>query len=146
VVRTTCTFVSLLFGVVNVMGQPAPQPSVPLPAPLERVLTDYEKAWSAKDAPALARLFVEDGFVLSPGRPMVRGRIAIEHAYASSGGGPLSLRAVAFAVEGNIGYIIGAYGEKPGEPDTGKFTLTLRREASGRWMIVSDMDNGNRRQ
>lgn len=115
----------------------------PLPPPLERVLTDYEKAWSAKDARALAQLFVEEGFVLSPGRPMVRGRAAIERAYASIGGGPLALRAVAFAVEGNVGYIIGAYGAKPREPDTGKFTLTLRRETSGRWMIVSDMDNGN---
>lgn len=139
----TLALVFLLFSVLNAQGQPAAQPSVPLPPPLARVLTDYEKAWSAKDAPALARLFVEDGLVLSPGRPMVRGRAAIERAYTGSGGAPLSLRAVAFAVEGDVGYIIGAYGDKPGAPDTGKFTLTLRRESSGRWMIVSDMDNGN---
>jgi uncharacterized protein (TIGR02246 family) len=48
---------------------------------LARVLTDYEQAWRAKDAAALARLFAEDGFVLSPGTPMVRGRGAIEKAY-----------------------------------------------------------------
>jgi ketosteroid isomerase-like protein len=28
--------------------------------------------------------------------------------------------------------------------DVGKFTLTLRKGADGRWLIVSDMDNGNR--
>lgn len=28
---------------------------------------------------------------------------------------------------------------------TGKFTLTLRKDKSGRWLIVSDMDNSNRR-
>ena len=119
------------------------QPSVTLPVELARVLTDYEKAWSKRDAPALAQLFAEDGFVLSPGHPMVRGRSAIERAYRGSGG-PLSLRAVAFAVEGNIAYIVGAYGPKPGARDDGKFTLTLRRGPSGAWLIFSDMDNGNR--
>ena len=31
-----------------------------------------------------------------------------------------------------------------GRPDVGKFTLTLRKGADGRWLIFSDMDNGNR--
>jgi ketosteroid isomerase-like protein len=43
-----------------------------------------------------------------------------------------------------VGYIIGAYSARSGEPDDGKFTLTLRKGADGRWLIVSDMDNGNR--
>jgi len=59
-------------------GQDSAQPSVSLPAPLQRVLTDYEKAWSQKDAAALAQLFAEDGFVLSSGAPMVHGRDAIK--------------------------------------------------------------------
>jgi ketosteroid isomerase-like protein len=29
------------------------------------------------------------------------------------------------------------------ESDIGKFTLTLRKHADGRWLILSDMDNGN---
>jgi len=56
-------------------------PSVELPAPLARVLTDYEAAWQAKDAAALAALFVEDGFVLSRGVPPIRGRAAIARHY-----------------------------------------------------------------
>ena len=48
------------------------------------------------------------------------------------------------ATRGTAGYIIGAYGRKAGDPDDGKFTLTLRKDSSGRWLIVSDMDNGNR--
>jgi ketosteroid isomerase-like protein len=119
-------------------------PSVELPPPLARVLTDYEAAWQAKDAAALARLFTEDGFVLSSGTPPVRGRAAIEDHYRGHGG-PLSLRALAFETEGPIGYIIGAYARQRGEPDVGKFTLTLRRDPEGRWLIVSDMDNGNAR-
>jgi uncharacterized protein YciI len=115
-----------------------------LPAPLARVLTDYETAWRAKDAAGLAALFAEDGFVLPGGKPPVRGRAAILEHYQGAGG-PLSLRALDYATEGSTGYIIGAYARQAGEPDIGKFTLTLRKGAGERWLIVSDMDNGNQR-
>jgi ketosteroid isomerase-like protein len=128
-------------------GQSAPrhdtiQPSIALPSELDRVLTDYENAWRSGDSLKLASLFSEDGLVLSPGHPMVRGRREIEQFY-SGAKGPLSLRAVLFAATGDIGYVGGGFSGQAGTPDRGKFTLTLRREASGRWLIVSDMDNGN---
>jgi ketosteroid isomerase-like protein len=135
----------VLANLTMALGQSPVQPSISLPAPLARVLTDYEKAWNKKDSAALAELFTEDGFVLSPGAPMVRGRDAIRKGYGSAGG-PLSLRAVAFAAEGNVGYIIGAFTDRPDAPDHGKFTLTLRRDPEGRWLIMSDMDNGNSRR
>ena len=121
----------------------APLPSVALPPELARVLTDYEAAWSSRNAAAVAALFAEDGFVLINGAAPVRGRAAIEKAYTGSGG-PLVLHAFAFASEGSLGYILGGFSRHAGEPDVGKFTLTLRKSASGRWLIVSDMDNGNR--
>ena len=105
-------------------------PSVALPPPLARVLTDYEAAWQQKDARALAALFAEDGFVLSSGGPPVRGRSAIEAHYVGHGGA-LSLRALAYSTEGSTGYIIGGYSQRKGEPDVGKFTLTLRKRADG---------------
>jgi ketosteroid isomerase-like protein len=117
-------------------------PSVALPAELERVLTDYETAWTARDAAGLAALFAPDGFVMAPGMPPRRGRDAIE-AYYTGRGGPLSLRALAYAAEGDIGWIIGGYAAAEGLPDGGKFSLTLRRGDDGRWLIVTDMDNGN---
>lgn len=123
----------------------SPLPSVTLPAPLARVLTDYETAWGRKDAAGLAALFAEDGFVLAGGSPPVRGRAAIEKHYASQGG-PLALRALAYRTEGPVGYIIGGYGRQAGAPDDGKFTLTLRQAPDGRWLILSDMDNGNSRR
>ena len=123
---------------------PSPLPSVQLPPPLARVLTDYETAWRARDAAALARLFAEDGFVLSNGVPPVRGRSEIQRHYSGQGG-PLALRALAYATDGAVGYIIGGFARREGEADIGKFTLTLRRDARGRWLIVSDMDNGNSR-
>ena len=139
--------VGMLAAVAPAVGQePAqlPEPSVNLPPEIARVLTDYETAWRARDAPALARLFAEDGFVLPGGRPPVRGRVAIQQHYTGQGG-PLSLRAIAFATDGSVGYIIGGYSGQEGRPDDGKFTLTLRKGSDGRWLIFSDMDNSNRR-
>ena len=71
----------------------------------------------------------------------MRGRTAIKAAYAGQGGSPLRLRALAHSVEGNTGYIIGAYRYGSNEGDTGKFTLTLKRVGDGPWLIFSDMDN-----
>jgi ketosteroid isomerase-like protein len=90
-------------------------------------------------------LFAEDAFVLSNGRGPVKGRAAIQKLYTRVGS-PLSLRAFAYAIHGDVGYIIGGYSREQGKPDDGKFTLTLRKNPAGRWLIVSDMDNSNRRQ
>jgi ketosteroid isomerase-like protein len=116
---------------------------VVLPPELDRVLRDYETAWRAGDAAALASLFAEDGFVLQSNRPPIRGRLAIQTAYAGQGGGLLQLRALAFAAEGTTGYIIGAYGYDNKREDIGKFTLTLSRAPGEPWKIFSDMDNAN---
>jgi ketosteroid isomerase-like protein len=122
---------------------PPPLPSVTLPPEMDRVLRDYERLWAAGDAAGLAALFTEDGFAMQNGRPPVRGREAIEGAYAQARG-PLQLRALAFGADGDVGYIIGAFGYgEAGGPDVGKFVLALRREA-GRWLIASDIDNSNR--
>lgn len=138
----------LLAGPVVAQEPAAPSPAarladVPLPAALDRVLRDYEQAWRTGDAKALAGLFAEDGFILQSNQPPVRGRAAIEAAYAGQGSSPLRLRALAYAAEESTGYIIGAYTYGNNAGDTGKFTLTLKRVAGGPWMIFSDMDNTN---
>lgn len=122
-----------------------PLPSVTLPANLERVLRDYERAWRANDIPALVALFTEDGFVLQPGRPPVRGRAGLTNVYTGQAGGPLRLRALAHATADSVGYIIGAYGYGEAPGDQGKFTLTLR-QVGGKWLIASDMDSGNQQR
>ena len=130
-----------LLGLATRAAAHAAMPSVELPPDLARVLTDYEAAWRSYDAAALAALFAEDGFVLSDGAAPVRGQAAIEKAYKGAGG-PLVLRAFAYATDGSLGYILGAFSRKAGERDVGKFTLTLRKGRGGRWLIISDMDNG----
>lgn len=119
-----------------------PLPTVELPAQLERVLRDYEAAWQARDAHALAALFAPDGFVMAPGHPPARGTRAIREYYTGRGG-PLSLRALAYAMADSVAYVIGGYGPAPGARDGGKFTLTLRKGSDGHWLIMSDMDNPN---
>ena len=123
-------------------GAESPPATVVLPPALDRVLRDYERAWRARDADGLAALFTDDGFVLSGGRPPVRGRAAIRARYAGAGG-PLVLRAIAWAADDTVGYIIGTYGPSADEANAGKFTLTLRRRPGGQWLIASDMDNPN---
>lgn len=125
--------------------RPTPLPSVTLPAELDRVLRDYERAWHASDVKVLVALFTEDGFVLQPGRQPARGHAALTQTYSGQTGGDLRLRALAFQASDSTGFIIGAYRYGDATDDAGKFTLTLRRDrgGGGKWLIVSDMDNGN---
>jgi hypothetical protein len=122
-----------------------PLASITLPPELDRVLRDYERAWRSGDASAVAALFAEDGYVLQSGRNPIRGRAAIANAYKGQAGGPLRLRAFAYATSDTTGFILGAYGYGEGSsvPDMGKYTVTLRRSRGGPWQLFSDMDNGN---
>jgi len=145
----TCSLLFLTLGATLAAAPPEPPavpalPSVTLPPELDRVLRDYERAWTARDAAGLAALFADDGFVLANTRPPARGRDAIRQAYAGAGG-PLALRALAHATQGDVGWIVGAFAREKGAEDIGKFVLALRRSADGRWLIAADMDNANRR-
>jgi hypothetical protein len=138
--------ITLSLGGYTLVGAQAPsdlsgtQPSVELPADLDRVLRDYERHWSSGEAEALAALFVEEGLIVHRGS-WIRGRVAIREAYRSASG-PLRLRAIEYAASDSMGYIVGAYGYGEDLPveETGMFVLTLRRVGGGRWLIVSDLD------
>lgn len=149
VIRHGALVVALAVATVPARAQtatPAPPslPSIVLPAELDRVLRDYERAWRAGDENALAALFTEDGFVPT-GQGWVRGRDAIRATYQNSQG-DLHLRALAFAVQDTVGYIVGAYGygDAAPVPDRGKFVLVLRRARGGQWLIAADLDQSNR--
>jgi ketosteroid isomerase-like protein len=136
---------ALIIAPLNAQAPADSTPSAKLPAELERVLRDYERHWKAGDAAALAQLFAEDGFILQNGRGPVRGRAAIQAAYAPQARGDLRLRAYAFATADTTGWIIGGYRYGDTPSDGGKFSLTLRRQRGGTWQIFSDMDNSIRR-
>ena len=142
--RTLTTIGLLLFTVAAAHAQEG-LPSVTLPPELARVLRDYERAWQKGGGSDLAALFTLDGFRLSPGSNPLQGRDNIEAEYADAIGGPLALRALAFATADTVGYIIGAFARQPDAADIGKFVLALRRDETGRWLIAADIDNGNPR-
>jgi hypothetical protein len=119
-------------------------PSVALPSELDRVVRDYERHWRAGNAQALSELFTIDGFIARRGG-WIRGRSAIRDAYTGVGS-DLRLRAVAFAMDDIVGYIIGAYGygDAAATHDSGRFILTLRRSLGQPWLIAADLDGANR--
>ena len=121
---------------------PPPLPSVTLPPELNRVLRDYERHWRAGDEQALATLFTADGFVPRSGG-WVRGSDGIRKTYENFSG-DLRLRALAYAVDDTVGYIVGGYRYGEGANDGGKFVLALRRSPGGQWLIAADIDQSNR--
>jgi ketosteroid isomerase-like protein len=118
-------------------------PEIALPPDLDRVLRDYERAWRAGDAKAIALLFTDDGVLLQNNRPPIRGRPAIQATYEGERGGALRLRALTFAAGDTIGYIVGGYRYGEALHDIGKFTITLQRAPGKPWLISSDMDSMN---
>ena len=142
--RTMASVLAFTLATVRVGAQtadPAPLPSITLPAELARVLTDYETQWRF-GGDSLVRLFTEDAVLTVSGKPPMRGRAALAAHYAGPKD-PLSLRAIAYAAEGSVAWIVGGYTMQRGEPDVGKFILALRKGPDGRWLIYSDMDTGN---
>jgi ketosteroid isomerase-like protein len=140
----------LMLVAVPLLAQHTPEPSMStelpdtaLPPDLDRVLRDYERAWRAGDAKAIASLFTENGVLLQNNRPPIRGRPAIQATYEGERGGPLRLRALAFAAGDTVGYIVGGYRYGDALQDMGKFTITLERAPGKAWLISSDMDSMN---
>ncbi len=143
--RVLSVLLALTVSAATVQAQtpepPAPLASINLPPELQRVLTDYETQWRF-GGDSLMKLFTEDAILTVGGKPPARGRAAIGAHFAGPKG-PLALRAIAYAAEGNIAYIIGGYTMERGAPDIGKFVLTLKKAPNGRWLIFTDMDTGN---
>jgi ketosteroid isomerase-like protein len=127
---------------LNLPALAQPAATVTLPAEVDRLLKDYEKAWIAKDTDALAKLFTSDGMALPSGQMPAQGEERIRKAYSQSVGAPLNLRPVAYGASGELAYVIGGWGGASDKPEFGKFVLVLRR-VDGRWLIAADMDNSN---
>jgi len=128
--------------VVQAADQPAP---VTLPAPLDRVLRDYELAWREGDGPRLAALFTDEGFAMQSGSDTARGRDAIARRITRPGGA-LQLIAYAYATDGAVGYIVGGYRYPETRGPGGRFVLALRMGPDGRWLIAADLDNAPARR
>lgn len=146
----TATTLLLLTLVSVTLGarQPPPGtalPAVALPPALDRVLRDYESAWREGDGRRLASLFTNDGLAVQSGSPLARGQAAIARNVTGPGGA-LQLTAYAFAVSGDVGYIVGGYRYPESTGAGGRFVLALRMAPGGRWLIAADLDNSGPRE
>jgi uncharacterized protein (TIGR02246 family) len=111
---------------------------------LDELLSAYARALNAHDAGKLAGMYAEDGLLLPPDGPMIRGRAAIQSFWAARVGGFVRLAAVERRAGEDIAYLIGTY--RLGEPPEGKFVLCLKRTRArnGAWEITADMWNSSK--
>jgi ketosteroid isomerase-like protein len=121
-------------------------------AALEAVDQQWQKAYNAGNADALASLYDERAVLLPPGAPAVSGRAAIK-AYFAKDTEASQKAGVTFAlgskpaggVSGDMGWQSGTYvvKDKSGKVlDTGKY-LSVSTKKGGKWLYVRDTWNSD---
>lgn len=112
---------------------------------------DWEKAFKAGDAKAVAALYAEDALLLPPGNPGVRGRAAIQAffikdiAEAKAAGVVLVVNPKTdVGVSGDMGWESGTYTAtvKGAVVESGKF-LSVSRKKNGKWLYLRDTWNAD---
>ena len=109
-------------------------------------------AFNAKDIDALFSLYDSESVYANAGAPLMRGVAEIRPWYEAafeSVAGTLHHREETAFVEGNMALLSGVYyfeppaGTTPPENAslTGRVLLAYRRDVSGQWKLLFDMDN-----
>ena len=104
---------------------------------VETVLREYERAYNAHDAKALADVYTEDGVFLPPDTP-VKGRATLAEYWKTHMGDGLVLKLSEFELGEKVGWAAGTWSLNGA--GGGNFVITLRREKS-RWLIAVDTYN-----
>lgn len=113
------------------------------------------KAYRSKDAKQAAAFYDEQGAMLAPNAPRLRGRKALEEFIAKSftmGDYKISWRPnkVDVARSGELGYTSGTYRmsfrDVSGKvfADRGKYLMVWRKQRKGGWKVLFDMSNSDR--
>jgi uncharacterized protein (TIGR02246 family) len=121
---------------------------------IKAIADAYVKAALAGDAKAIAALYTQDAVEMPPNQPMIKGRAAIQQYYEKEMGSGMKVNSFTVThldtqAVGERGYDVGTYQQsvtpKGGtEPvtDTGKYTIILRRSASG-WQVAYAIYNSD---
>ena len=117
----------------------------------------FEKAVTAQDASAIAKLFTTDGTEMPPNAPAAKGRAAIEayhkalaQQFMNHG---FSLAATDTKVAGDTAYEAGTYKQTLMAmkttsgggmiDDKGKYLVVLKKDAGGNWLLAYAMYNSD---
>jgi uncharacterized protein (TIGR02246 family) len=128
-----------LVGVVHGQGKTDPA--------LNKLASEFEAAFNAKDAAKVASFYAEDAVAMPPNRPMVKGRSAIEaQLKAEMQKQPVTLKLSPFesAVVGDRAYEAGtsAVTLPDGRTVNEKYLVVYRR-VGGEWKIAYDIWNSD---
>jgi uncharacterized protein (TIGR02246 family) len=128
---------------------------------LDKLNAEFVAAFNAKDAAKLASFYTEDGTLMPPNQPMVKGRPNIEAYWRGAfeqGVAGLQLRPIESAIAGAQGFEVGTAtvtlktGGTPTTPggvggggvvtDTAKYVVVFKRTAEG-WKMAYDIYNSD---
>lgn len=133
-----------------VAGQAAGAPDPVVVATAEA----FTKAVAAKDAKAVAALYVDDGIEMPPNRPAIKGKAAIEEYYAKlfNGPGPILEESTSTHLEGRVSgdmaIDVGNYRDRIKLPDgntinaVGKYIVVMKRVGEA-WKVAYAIYNGD---
>ena len=113
----------------------------------DEIRQKWMAAANAKDAAAIAALYVEDAMVMPPNAEPVKGRAAIQTFWkgmVDSLASKVTLARVSGWQGGDTGYEAGTFSAKMGTmDDKGKYLITFKKGADGKWLIANDIFNSD---
>jgi uncharacterized protein (TIGR02246 family) len=108
----TVTLLSLLFGATAIQARAAGVTQAALMRAATELGARYDAGYAAKDPAAMAQVYAQDGVLVSPPGPIVRGRQAITAYYVkrfASGARGHAIKVLEVHVQGDGGYGINQF-------------------------------------
>jgi len=119
---------------------------------LNKLRADWVAAANSKDPVKLTALYSDDAVLMPSNSPMAKGKTAIQGVWKGmmdQGARDIVLTSVGSAVSGDMGYDAGTYTFSMNGPggaavsDKGKYLMTVKRSADGKWWINYDIFNSD---
>jgi uncharacterized protein (TIGR02246 family) len=134
--------------------QTPPDTSAADQAAIKDAEAQWAKAAAAKNADETVSYYADDASMLAPNMPIVFGKQAIRGVWGQLMANPgFSISWESTKVEasrsGDLGYDIGTYQLAMSDPqgksmsDRGKYMVTWKKQADGKWKAVGDMFNSD---
>ncbi len=113
-------------------------------AAIAALLLRYQELSNATAADSLATLYAEDAILVPPDAAIVEGREAIRAFWRDGIEGGITFERVRTVAHGTSGWVAGRYQLEATDEqaaDSGKFLMTVERQADRAWRITADSWN-----